>query len=141
MAGASAQQRAALERYAEPAGLAFQVRDDILGVFGAPEKTGKPAGNDLRAGKRTLLIEEAEARLGEREREPLSAVLGKADASESAVRAAMELLDRSGARAAVEARIDELDRQARAALQAGGLSELGHARLEQLARMFAYRDR
>jgi geranylgeranyl diphosphate synthase type I len=141
LAGASAQQRAGLERYAEPAGLAFQVRDDILGVFGAPEKTGKPAGNDLRAGKRTLLIEEAESRLNEREREPLTAVLGKTDASESAVRAAMDLLDRSGTRAAVETRIEELDRQAQAALQAGGLSELGRTRLEQLARMFAYRDR
>lgn len=141
LAGATAQQRAALEQYAEPTGLAFQVRDDMLGTFGAPEKTGKPAGNDLRAGKRTALIEEAEARLSERERAPLSAVLGKADASESAVRTAMELLDRCGARAAVEARIEKLDGEAQAALQAGGLSELGRTRLEQLARMFAHRDR
>jgi geranylgeranyl diphosphate synthase, type I len=141
LAGATEGQRAALERFADPAGIAFQVRDDILGVFGAPEKTGKPAGNDLRAGKRTALIEETEARLNEREREPLSAVLGKSDASETALRAAMELIDRCGARAAVEARIERLDREAQAALQAGALTELGRARLEQLARLFAQRDR
>ena len=58
LAGADAAQRTALARYAEPAGEAFQVRDDFLGTFGAPEKTGKPAGNDLRAGKRTAIIEE-----------------------------------------------------------------------------------
>ncbi|MDB4972159.1 MAG: Geranylgeranyl diphosphate synthase [Myxococcaceae bacterium] len=141
LAGASPGQRIALERYAEPAGLAFQMRDDMLGTFGAPEKTGKPAGNDLRAGKRTALIEEAEERLGASEREPLTAVLGKANASDAAVRSAMELLERCGARAAVEKRIEKLDGEAQAALQGAALSELGQSRLGQLARMFAYRDR
>ena len=141
LAGASAAQRAALERYAEPAGLAFQVRDDLLGTFGAPEKTGKPAGNDLRAGKRTALVEEAEKRLSPSEREPLSAVLGKADASDAAVRSAIELLERTGARAAVELRVEKLDAEAQAALQQAGLSELGGARLTQLVHMFAHRDR
>ncbi len=140
LAGANARQRAALERYAEPAGLAFQVRDDLLGTFGAPEKTGKPAGNDLRAGKRTALIEEAEARLSERELEPLRNVLGRARASDAAVAAAMELLERSGARAAVETRIERLDGGAPAALQYAALADAGRRRLEQLARMFAYRD-
>ena len=37
-------------------GLAFQLRDDVLGVFGDPEQTGKPAGDDLREGKRTVLV-------------------------------------------------------------------------------------
>ncbi|MDB4990060.1 MAG: Geranylgeranyl diphosphate synthase [Myxococcaceae bacterium] len=141
LAGASEADRASLERYAEPVGLAFQMRDDLLGTFGAPEKTGKPAGNDLRAGKRTALIEEAEARSSASEREPLTAVLGKPDASEPAVRSAMDLLERCGARAAVEKRIDALDGEAQAALQAAELSELGRTRLAQLARMFAYRDR
>ena len=141
LAGASAQQRAALERYAEPAGLAFQMRDDVLGVFGAPEKTGKPAGNDIRAGKRTGLIEEAEARLKPIERVPLLAALGRADANDAAVAAAMDLLERCGARAAVEQRIHKLDAEAQAALQGADLSELGRTQLSQLARMFAYRDR
>jgi geranylgeranyl diphosphate synthase, type I len=140
LGGANAKQRAALEKYAEPAGLAFQMRDDMLGVFGAPEKTGKPAGNDLRAGKRTALIEEAEARLSEQQRAPLTSVLGQAEASDAAIAAAMELLVTSGAQAAVEARIGKLDQEAQAALQTGDLLEPGKSHLEQLARMFAFRD-
>ena len=141
MAGATAQQWAALERYAEPAGLAFQVRDDYLGVFGAPEKTGKPAGNDLRAGKRTALIEEFEARVPAGERGPVQSVLGQADASHDAVAAAMHLLEQSGARRAVEARITKLADTAIAALTEGSLSEVGQQRLEGLVRLFANRDR
>ncbi len=140
LAGANAEQRQALEKYAEPAGLAFQMRDDVLGVFGAPEKTGKPAGNDIRAGKRTALIEEAEARLSELERRPLTSVLGQARAPDHEIAAAMDLLVRCGAQAAVEARIDQLNQDAQAALRTGGLKEPGRTHLEQLARMFAFRD-
>ena len=56
LAGASAEQRAALDRFAAPRGVAFQLRDDLLGTFGDPKATGKPAGNDLRRGKRTALV-------------------------------------------------------------------------------------
>jgi geranylgeranyl diphosphate synthase type I len=47
---------AALSAYGIPVGEAFQLRDDLLGVFGDPSETGKPAGDDLREGKRTVLI-------------------------------------------------------------------------------------
>ena len=138
--GASDAQRAALERYADPVGQAFQVRDDMLGTFGDPEKTGKPRGNDLRAGKRTALVEEAEKRLSASELAPLKRVLGKADASEAEVGEAMALLERSGAREAVETRIARLCEEAEAALQDGSLVRPGAALLGQLARKFAYRD-
>jgi geranylgeranyl diphosphate synthase type I len=141
MAGANARQLDALTRYADPTGQVFQLRDDLLGVFGNPEKTGKPAGNDLRAGKRTALIEEAERRLPGDAYAPILAVLGKGDAAEGPVRAAMELLERCGAHAAVEERIERLFREAQAALQNAGLTDHGTLRLEQLARKFAYRDR
>ena len=55
-AGAGRDVFAALTAYGVPLGEAFQLRDDVLGVFGDPEVTGKPAGDDLREGKRTLLI-------------------------------------------------------------------------------------
>jgi geranylgeranyl diphosphate synthase type I len=139
--GASPQQQAALAHWADPVGQAFQVRDDVLGVFGAPEKTGKPAGNDLRAGKRTVLVEEAEKRVSKAELAALYAVLGKADASETAVQKAMDLLEACGARAAVEARIERLCSEATEALRLAPLTREGSERLEQLARKFAYRDR
>ncbi|MFF7292910.1 polyprenyl synthetase family protein [Microbacterium sp. NPDC008134] len=56
MAGADAAQLAALRSFGHPLGLAFQLRDDVLGVFGDESVTGKPAGDDLREGKRTVLI-------------------------------------------------------------------------------------
>jgi geranylgeranyl diphosphate synthase type I len=140
MAGASDRQRAALERYADPVGQAFQARDDVLGTFGDPDKTGKPRGNDLRAGKRTALIEEAEQRLSKAERAPLDAVLGKSEASEADVERAMALLERSGTRAAIDARVEALCHEAEAALQAAELAPRGSQLLGQLARKFAYRD-
>ncbi|MET0341981.1 MAG: polyprenyl synthetase family protein [Polyangiales bacterium] len=140
LAGASAKQKSALERYAEPAGLAFQVRDDLLGVFGAPALTGKPAGNDLRAGKRTALIEELEARVPERERGPLLAVFGHAEASDAKVNEAIALLEQCGAKAAVEARIHKLAASAQSALVDADLSDTGRELLEGLVQLFAQRD-
>ena len=56
LAGADAAVRDAYSGYGLPLGEAFQLRDDVLGVFGDPSETGKPAGDDLREGKRTVLI-------------------------------------------------------------------------------------
>ncbi|WP_425388765.1 polyprenyl synthetase family protein [Corynebacterium oculi] len=54
--GASPEVIRAFRRYGHDVGIAFQLRDDVLGVFGDPEVTGKPAGDDLREGKRTVLL-------------------------------------------------------------------------------------
>ncbi|HEU5159849.1 MAG TPA: polyprenyl synthetase family protein [Streptosporangiaceae bacterium] len=56
LAGAEPPVTAAYSAYGLPLGIAFQLRDDVLGVFGDPVATGKPAGDDLREGKRTVLI-------------------------------------------------------------------------------------
>jgi geranylgeranyl diphosphate synthase, type I len=55
-AGATSGSLSGLSKFGIPLGLAFQLRDDVLGVFGDPQVTGKPAGDDLREGKRTVLI-------------------------------------------------------------------------------------
>lgn len=62
LAGADEDLLAVLSGYGLPLGEAFQLRDDVLGVFGDPAQTGKPAGDDLREGKRTLLVATAMAR-------------------------------------------------------------------------------
>jgi geranylgeranyl diphosphate synthase, type I len=138
--GATEDQEDALAQWADPVGQAFQVRDDVLGVFGAPEKTGKPAGNDLRAGKRTALIEEATARLSAGELAPIHAVLGRADASAADVKRAMDVLESSGIRKVVEERIERLCKEAEEALRSAPLTASGRERLDQLARKFAYRE-
>ena len=56
LSGADSEKLKGLSQFGIPLGLAFQLRDDALGVFGDPEQTGKPAGDDLREGKRTVLI-------------------------------------------------------------------------------------
>ncbi|MBA3064666.1 polyprenyl synthetase family protein, partial [Candidatus Woesearchaeota archaeon] len=55
-AGASDEQLKILSEYAIPLGMAFQLKDDILGLFGSEEKLGKPADSDIKEGKKTILI-------------------------------------------------------------------------------------
>ena len=137
LAGADPAQAAALERFATPLGEAFQMRDDLLGTFGDPADTGKSAGNDLRAGKRTALVLAAEksgADLSE-----LNAVFGIADASDAQISEARAMLERVGAKSAVESRLDELLEGARRSLAEAPLAEPGVAMLGQLADRLAYR--
>lgn len=90
-----------LDSFAAPLGIAFQLRDDLLGAFGSTELTGKPVGSDLRSGKRTALIAEAFVRTDDRAALERSLAAGD-------VAAIMSILEKSGARAAVEARATAL---------------------------------
>lgn len=139
--GASDAQMAALEAFGAPMGEAFQVRDDLLGTFGDPRATGKPSGNDVRAGKRTALVRECERLLSGSERELLTRVLGKRDASDAEVAAVTELFVKSGARKNVEQKLTTLLDQACAALEGGVLADPGRSMLRELAGALAIRDR
>ena len=108
LAAASSRTIAALTRYADPLGVAFQLRDDLLGAFAKEAETGKKEGSDLRAGKRTALLAEAEGRLDDAGRAAIARALGHEDASDDVVREATLALERCGARAAVEERLRSL---------------------------------
>jgi geranylgeranyl diphosphate synthase type I len=114
LAGAPAATIAALDRFAAPIGVGFQLRDDLLGTFGSPAETGKPVGNDLRAGKRTSLLAEADGHLDADGRAALDRVLGQPGASDADVAAATRAIIASGARARVEARLFKLCAEAEA---------------------------
>jgi geranylgeranyl diphosphate synthase type I len=129
---ASAAQLEALARFGKPVGLAFQLRDDLLGVFGDPQKTGKPVGNDLRVGKCSSLVAEARKTLDGGDRAALDWALGNPDAGDDAIARALELLVRSGARDRVEKRLRELTAQARAALADTALVRKGASMLGEL---------
>ncbi|MBK7402151.1 MAG: polyprenyl synthetase family protein [Myxococcales bacterium] len=117
LALAPAPVRAALGAFGAPLGVAFQLRDDLLGTFGDPSDTGKPVGSDLRTGKRTALVASAFARASAKDRARLTQVLGQGDALDPRDLAfAVELLERCGARADLEARIAALHDEAVAAL-------------------------
>lgn len=66
-----------IEKYAHAVGIAFQIQDDILGLFGDPKETGKPVGNDVREGKKTLLLQRAYRAANTDDREFLADVCGR----------------------------------------------------------------
>lgn len=102
--------------YGLPLGVAFQLRDDVLGVFGDPSTTGKPAGDDLREGKRTLIVAETLARTGTADAGHFTSLLGDPDLSAEEVEWMCGLIEGSGALRACEELIEEYAGQAVAAL-------------------------
>ncbi|MBX3261715.1 MAG: polyprenyl synthetase family protein [Labilithrix sp.] len=125
LAGADDARAAELLRFGRPLGIAFQLRDDLLGVFGDPSATGKPVWNDIRQGKRTALV--TELRGDARAEALLARVFGRADAAEADLEAVVRAMEESGARGRVEARVRELSAEARRALDvmAPTMSEQG----------------
>jgi geranylgeranyl diphosphate synthase type I len=135
------EQLRALERFSRPLGIAFQLRDDLLGTFGDSRSTGKPAGHDLREGKATALIAAARSLLSAPDRENLSHVFGQREASSEALDAAAKALERSGARAQVEAQLGAQLALANDALQHPSLVNTGVSMLVELMERIALRDR
>lgn len=115
LAGGGAELVSGLSAAALPIGVAFQLRDDLLGVFGDPALTGKPVGDDLREGKRTELIAHGLFGATVREARTLTAMLGREDLTDDDVGLARDILRASGAEAAVEAEIDALVQESAAA--------------------------
>jgi geranylgeranyl diphosphate synthase type I len=136
LAGADDDALASVTRYGLPLGEAFQLRDDLLGVFGDPATTGKPAGDDLREGKRTVLVARAMAHARATEdavlADALRAGLGDRALDDAACTMLAGRIERSGAVADVEALITELGDRAFDALAAAPLAEDGRAMLVRL---------
>jgi geranylgeranyl diphosphate synthase type I len=137
LADAGPELLAAYRSFGADIGVAFQLRDDVLGVFGDPSVTGKPAGDDLREGKRTLLLAlgmQAAAERGDTAaRARLGAAVGDADLDLDTLDGVRDLLIDLGAVTAVEQRIEELTGSALRALDAAQIAEPAATRLAQLA--------
>jgi geranylgeranyl diphosphate synthase, type I len=133
LAGAPDSVRDSYSSFGLPLGEAFQLRDDVLGVFGDPAETGKPAGDDLREGKRTYLVASAFAALGDDDRATLDAGLGNQGLDDQGVTRLRTLIRDSGALAATERRIDELMTGSLAALTAAPIDEAARTVLRELA--------
>jgi geranylgeranyl diphosphate synthase, type I len=137
LAGADPELVDGYRRFGADIGIAFQLRDDLLGVFGDPAVTGKPAGDDLREGKRTLLLaialERADRRGDSAARAALEATIGDPDLSAEQVDRTRDLLTDLGAVQAVEQRIAALTGSALDALAASPVAEPAGTELAELA--------
>jgi geranylgeranyl diphosphate synthase type I len=123
-----------------PLGEAFQLRDDLLGVFGDSSVTGKPVGDDLREGKLTPLIAAAAARVSGADQTRLARV-GAADLTPDDVTDIQGLLVDSGAVTEIEDRIADRVTEALDALDRAPLTDDARDALADLTRFAAWRDR
>jgi geranylgeranyl diphosphate synthase, type I len=129
-----------LSGYGLPLGEAFQLRDDLLGVFGDGDVTGKPVGEDLREGKPTLLYAMAADRVSGADAAALTRY-GAADLDDDDVAELQDVLLNCGAVEAVEASIDRLVSEAVEALDSAAVTDEAREALVELANFVAGRDR
>jgi len=123
----------ALSAFGLPVGEAFQLRDDLLGVFGDESLTGKPAGDDLREGKRTVLLAQAHLRANAAQRTVLEELVGDPGLKARQIELLRAVIADSGALAAVEAQIAALYEAAITALAAAPVSESARESMRELA--------
>jgi geranylgeranyl diphosphate synthase type I len=133
LAGAPATVQAAYSGYGLPLGEAFQLRDDVLGVFGDPAQTGKPAGDDLREGKRTYLVAAAFEAAGPAGKAVLARRLGDPGLDPAGVDQLREIITASGALERTERQIATLTDTALAALAAADVDDEARQVLIELA--------
>ena len=133
LAGAGEPVREAYSRIGLPLGEAFQLRDDVLGVFGDPAVTGKSADDDLREGKQTLLVSWAEQEADPDGRRLLHDCLGNPAAGPEQFDALRRLIEDTGALRRVEDRIAERTAEARRAVAEAPIAADARAALDALA--------
>jgi geranylgeranyl diphosphate synthase, type I len=140
LAGATDAVLEALAAFGRPLGAAFQLRDDVLGVFGDPAVSGKSALDDLRQAKPTTLLAEAYARADAGGQAVLAEYVGDPHLEEAGAALVREAITACGALAAVESRIRLAHAQARQALDRTGLTPEARQRLQATADFVATRS-
>jgi geranylgeranyl diphosphate synthase type I len=123
----------ALSDYGLPLGEAFQFRDDLLGVFGDPSVTGKPAGDDLREGKRTVLIAMTDTKSTDSMKAESRKYFGRSDIGDKGVAILQEMIVSTGAKAQLETMIDNLTSKALKAIENPAIDNSGRDLLNELA--------
>jgi geranylgeranyl diphosphate synthase type I len=139
LAGAGSDVHEALTAIGLPLGEAFQLRDDVLGVFGDRAVTGKPVGDDLREGKPTPLLAVATANAGAAQAAVL-AEIGHADLTGDGIARIQEVFVATGAVASIEATIDSLTDSAIAAIKTAEIPAEARGALVDLAQFVAWRE-
>jgi geranylgeranyl diphosphate synthase type I len=135
----SSEMLAALSAYGLPLGDAFQMRDDVLGVFGETAITGKPVGDDLREGKPTPLLAIATARANEQQLHVLQLV-GTLQLDNAQIADVQQVMIETGALTELEAHIRALTEQALAAMRVAPITQDARDALVDLANFVSWRE-
>lgn len=139
LADGSTELRRQLSRFAVPLGIAFQVRDDILGVFGTEDELGKSVTSDIEEGKRTRLTVFVEQHGTESQRRQLAAVLGRSGLNAEQLEEVRELFRSSGALEDSQQAIQRLSAESQAAVRECHIPSQVRKRLAELTEFLVRR--
>lgn len=96
LAGAEGEYLNSLSKYAVPLGVAYQIQDDMIGVFGDEKKIGKPVGSDIKEGKKTLLLLKAYEHGSDEQKKILDASIGRKNVTPGEVEKVREIIEKTG---------------------------------------------
>jgi geranylgeranyl diphosphate synthase type I len=130
----------AYSAYGLPLGEAFQLRDDLLGVFGDFATTGKPTGDDLREGKRTVMMAMTHERATAPQRATIKELFGRPDLDESGIAALQSIIIETGARDHLESLISELYTEATAVIDHPEIDSAARPLLLTMAKLATQRS-
>ena len=124
-------------------GRAFQMKDDIIGLYGDPKVTGKPVGNDIREGKKTILVIKALETGTEEQKKTLLSMLGHHDLTDDDIAVARKIVEDTGALKYAEQKMDEFVRGAKATLDQmrPRLTEEGYDFFKEFVELFVKREK
>jgi geranylgeranyl diphosphate synthase type I len=140
IAGADSVLMQNLQRIGIALGTAFQLKDDILGIFGDSQILGKSTTSDIREGKHTLLMQMCYLNANDVERRELEDVLGKTDSSEEQINNIRTIVKNSGALTSCEEKIENLFSEAIGCLNSMNMSEFARALIDGLIQQLRKRD-
>lgn len=141
LANAPEAQKAVLRKLGLTLGIAYQVRDDVIGIFGDESKTGKSADGDIKEGKRTYLSDELLRRASDEQRTEFESHYGDHRVTDEHIARVRELLIETGTLEAVEARISEYESEAYDLIESLGIDETGQQALGNLVAICLRREK
>ncbi len=139
-AGADENEMRILSDYAIPLGIAFQIKDDVLGFFGDEEKLGKSAGSDVKEGKKTLLIIKAIENSSQDDKEFINKCLGNKNVTKRDISKLREIVKKSGSLDYSEKLAEKLVSEAKKALEKSNIKKEGKIFLIDIADFMIKRD-
>ncbi len=139
-AGASDGQLKILSEYAIPLGMAFQLKDDILGLFGSEEKLGKPADSDIKEGKKTILILKAIENAYKEQKEFIVNALGNKNITEKKLIKLREIIKETGSLSYSENLAEKLVKKAKDAIKNSDFEKQGKEFFLEIADYIIKRD-